>query len=273
MNTRIFLGDASIDAIPAGNRGMAYGDGLFETLRVHRGDIPWWSSHWARLAGGAARLGIPLPRPAQVRDVAASLFADAGDGVLKLLLSRGGGGRGYAPVADAPPLWILSRHPLPDCTTRSLQLHWCDTRMAIQPLLAGIKHCNRLEQVLARAECARARADEGLMRDGEGSVVSATAANIFVLRQGRWLTPRVDRCGVAGVCRSHLLALLGAGEERLSPAQVEDADAVFLCNAVRGILPVTGLGARTWTDFSPSATAARLLAQSHPGLVADLEQP
>ena len=269
----VFLGSESIDAIPVGNRAMAYGDGLFETMRVHRGGIAWWQAHWERLADGAARLGIVLPEPARVRQAAASLFDDAGDGVLKLLLARGGDARGYAPVPDAPPLWMLSRHALPERARRGLHVHWCTTRMAVQPALAGLKHCNRLEQVLGRAECVRAHADEGLMCDGEGSVVSATAANVFVLREGRWRTPRVDRCGVAGVCRLHLLSLLEAREEHLSPAQVEAADAVFLCNAVRGILPVTRLGARTWTDVSQSVSAGQLLAQSHPGLIPDLEHP
>jgi 4-amino-4-deoxychorismate lyase len=269
----VFLGGEPIGVIPVGNRGMAYGDGLFETMRVHHGGIAWWREHWARLGIGAARLGIALPEPKQAREASGTLFEDAGDGVLKLLLIRGGDGRGYAPMLDAPPLWMLSRHALPATTQRGLHLHWCDTRMAIQPLLAGIKHCNRLEQVLGRAECQRANADEGLMCDAEGTVVGATSANVFVLRQGRWRTPRIDRCGIAGVCRGHLLSLLDAREEHLSPEQVEDADAVFLCNAVRGILPVTRLGARTWTDVSPSASAARLLAQSQPGFVLDLEHP
>lgn len=273
MRAIAFLGSESIDAIPAGNRAMAYGDGLFETMRVHRGGIAWWQAHWARLAIGAARLGIALPEAAQVRQAAATLFDDAGDGVLKLLLSRGGDARGYAPLPNAPPLWVLSRHALPEPMRHGLRLHWCTTRMAIQPVLAGLKHCNRLEQVLGRAECVRASAEEGLMCDGEGSVVSATAANVFVLRQGQWRTPRVDRCGVAGVCRSHLLSIMDAREERLSPAQVESADAVFLCNAVRGILPVSRLGARTWTDVSQSVAAGQLLAQAHPGFVSDQENP
>ena len=118
--------------------------------------------------------------------------------------------------------------------------------------------------MLARAEADAAGCDEGLLRDTEGHVVSATSANLFVLRDGRWRTPPVDRCGVAGVCRARLLETLGAVETRLSVDDVEGADAVFLCNAVRGILPVASLGSRRWPPGSAAAEEARrALAQPH----------
>lgn len=269
MSVRLFRGEREVDAVAPGNRAMAYGDGLFETLRVHRGALPWWDAHWARLSLGATRLGIALPGEGAVREAAASLFADGGDGVLKLLLARGAGGRGYAPDPDAAPEWIVSRHPLPAPPAGPLVLHWCATRLARQPLLAGLKHCNRLEQVLARAECDRAGADEGLLRDGEGRVVAGVAANLFVLRDGAWLTPPVDDCGVAGTCRGALIEPLRAREARLSVAEVESADAVFLCNAVRGILPVARAGARDWPPHPAVADARRTLARLHPAFAMD----
>jgi 4-amino-4-deoxychorismate lyase len=159
-----------------------------------------------------------------------------------------------------------------------LSLRWCATRLAIQPALAGIKHCNRLEQVLARAEwndpvASDRDADEGLVCSGDGDVVSAIAANVFVLRGGRWLTPAVDRCGVAGVCRGQLLPLLEAHEARLSVADIEAADAVFLCNAVRGILGVSRLGSRSWPSHPAVAETRQLLARIHPGFSIDVEIP
>ena len=141
----------------------------------------------------------------------------------------------------------------------------------MQPLLAGIKHCNRLEQVLARAECVAAGADEGLACDTDGNVVSATSANLFVLREGAWLTPPLQRCGVAGTCRAALMAPLDAREAMLDIAAVESAEAVFLCNAVRGILPVASLGARRWSPHPAIAAARAALATLHPGLVPELE--
>lgn len=272
MTTRyaVFVGERRVDGVPAGDRGVAYGDGVFETMRGHRGGVPWWEAHWARLALGAERLGLALPREALVRDAAARLL-DGGDAVLKLVLTRGDRARGYAPVRDATPTWILSTHPLPaPPRAGGLALRWCVTRLSHQPLLAGIKHCNRLEQVLARGEWPAPGEpggdafDEGLLLDMDGHVVGATAANLFVLRGDRWTTPPVDRCGVAGVARAWLAGASGAVEGRLSPEDVESADAVVLCNAVRGILPVARLQARAWPRHPAVAMLARRLAAAHP---------
>ncbi len=278
MKARVFVGGQRVDAIPADDRALAYGDGLFETLRVFRRDVPWWDAHWARLAHGADRLRIALPDQQQVRDEVAALLGEgaqkdaggqadgAADGVLKLLLTRGSGGRGYAPPAHGVPTWVLSRHPMP-CPPpdAGLRVQWCETRLASQPLLAGLKHCNRLEQVLARAECQAAGTDEGLVRDHDGNVIGATSANLFVLHQGRWLTPRLDRCGVGGVCRSQLMQPLDASQARLDRAMVEAADAIFLCNAVRGILPVAALDGQRRPSHDAVAKARQALARLHPG--------
>jgi len=264
VNARIFRGDVRLDAIPADDRGIAYGDGLFETLRVHRGDVPWWRDHWLRLQSGANRLGFPLLDAALVREEVASLFADGGDGVLKLLVTRGAGQRGYAPPTDPVPTWVVSRHAVPAAPAQGLRLHACATRLAAQPVLAGIKHCNRLEQVLARAEVERAGTDEGLVLDSAGNVIGATAANLFAFIDGRWVTPTIVDCGIAGVCRARLLPALGAVERLLSPADVESADAVFICNAVRGILTVARLGQRAWAPHPAIAAAKIELSRLHP---------
>lgn len=266
MNARIFVGERRVDGIAADDRGLAYGDGLFETMRTHRGEAPWWDAHWARLALGAQRLRLALPEPDIVRRQAGDMLAGVDSGVLKLLVTRGGGGRGYSPPPVSAPTWALSVHPLPVVPAGGLALRWCRTRLSIQPVLAGLKHCNRLEQVLARAEWSEADAadrdaDEGLMLDSEDCVVGATAANLFLLSEGRWITPPIDRCGVAGVCRGWLMSELRAEEARLSRPQVEAAEAVFLCNAVRGILPVVRLGERAWAPHPQvSALRARLAA-------------
>lgn len=245
---RLFRGQAPLAAIDAGDRGLAYGDGLFETMRVARGRLPWWPAHRARLLRGATTLGITPPATTWLDGEVAGLAAEAGgDAVLKLVLTRGTGGRGYAPPAGVEPTLALSLHPAPAPIDEPLVLRWCALRMAIQPALAGLKHLNRLEQVLARAEWSDAGIHEGLLLDARGRVACATAASVFALVDGRWLTPRVDECGVAGVARAWVLANApGAAEADLSPADIESAGAVFLCNAVRGILPVGRLGERRW---------------------------
>lgn len=269
MSARLFVGEARIedgaDAVLAEGRGLAYGDGVFETMRAIGGAIPWWPAHRARLALGAARLRMALPSPEGLDRELQDWLSQHRDAAIKLVVTRGSGGRGYAIAPEAPPVWVLMAAPLPaPSRPGGLVLRWCDARLSRQPLLAGIKHCNRLEQILARAEWSDAGIDEGLMRDAEGAVVAATAANLFVLREGRWWTPPVSHCGIAGICRAWALPALAAGERRLGMQEVETADAVVLCNALRGILPVARLGDRVWSPHPAVDDARRRLAAAHP---------
>ncbi len=266
LATRLFRGTQRVDALDAADRGLAYGDGLFETALVHEGAVVWWPAHLARLAEGAARLRIPMPAPDWLASQLADFIAPApARAVLKLVLTRGAGGRGYAPPAAAEPTLALTLHAAPAHATAPLRLRWCDTPLALQPALAGIKHLNRLEPVLARAEWSDPAIHEGLMLDTEGQLGCATAANVFALRDGRWLTPPVQWRGVAGVARAWVLANEPAATEaELSRAQVESADALFLCNAVRGILPVGRLGDRSWAPHPALAALQRRLGRSEP---------
>ncbi len=267
-DVRILVGDRMLDRIDPADRGLAYGDGVFETLRVHAARAVWWDAHWARLARGAARLGIPLPDESMVCRQIDELIAGHHDSVLKIVLTRGTGGRGYGPPDNPQPMLVLSLVGAPVPVPRQgIVVTWCETRLAVQPALAGIKHCNRLEQVLARAEWDRGPAavqhvHEGLMHDTEGHVVCATAANLFVLRDGHWFTPPVDRCGIEGVCREWLLVQADAQQRLLSFDDVETADAIFLCNSVRGILPVAALGVRRWSSSARIVQLQRKLADT-----------
>ena len=264
MNTRIYVGNAQVDSVPADDRCLAYGDGLFETMRVHAGTLPLWSRHRQRLLQGAGRLGLALPQSDVIEAGINDAIAGIDAAVLKLLVTRGSGGRGYAPPAVPVPTWTLSLHALPPAPAAGLRLHGCKTRLAVQPMLAGIKHCNRLEQVLARAECDLTGCDEGLMRSAAGDVVCATAANLLVLREGRWSTPAVDACGVAGVCRGWLIEKGLVEVKTLSPCQVESATALALCNAVRGILPVSALDGQAWPPHAGVTALQAQLAAAFP---------
>ncbi|MFA6985030.1 MAG: aminodeoxychorismate lyase [Arenimonas sp.] len=247
------------------DRGLAYGDGVFETLLVHRGQPVWWSEHWHRLLRGAKVLGLPVPDQAQVRDECESLLEDSPRAVLKVILTRGNGGRGYGAPEDPTPTVILSSHPAPPPLQEAIALRWCQTALAIQPALAGIKHLNRLEQVLARAEWNDPQIAEGILCDTEDRVISATSANVFAYIGGRWLTPGVERCGIAGIARAWILANVpGAVEADLNQAEISRADALFLCNSVRGILPVRRLGLREWPEHPAIVKLCRQLAASQP---------
>ena len=264
MQPAMYSGRQWLDAIAIANRGLNYGDGLFETMRVHCGELPLWPRHRARLQEGAARLGIVLPDSSFIQARIEECIANVDAGVLKLLVTRGDGGRGYAPPADVDPVWALSLHPLPRVISTGLRLHVCETRLAPQPALAGIKHCNRLEQVLARLEVQRAGCDEGLMRNTENHPVCATSANLLIHRNGRWWTPPVETCGVAGVLRGWLLGQGLVEVAALSMDEVLHADALALCNAVRGILPVSMLSSRTWAASPAIHDLQVQLAMAYP---------
>lgn len=262
LATRLFRGREAVPALDPADRGLAYGDGLFETMRVAAGRIPWWDAHLARLARGATVLGFPAPDAGWLKAQAGQLLEAAPEqAVLKLVLTRGAGGRGYAPPAAPEPGLVLSLHALPPAVG-PLRLRWCNTRLSLQPALAGIKHLNRLDQVLARAEWQDPDIHEGLMLDARGHVGCATAANLFAFIEGRWLTPSLADGGVTGLARAWVLAREpAAAQATLTPADLASAEALFLCNAVRGILPVGQLGDIRWPTHPATESLRRDLGR------------
>ncbi len=237
------------------DRGLAYGDGLFETVRVIDGQPRLLNRHLDRLVLGCKRLSIPLDLEL-VRSQLTAFSAELGAGVAKLIISRGEGRRGYAPPYRCQPRVILLGSPAPDYpeanAERGVQLFPCTTRLAEQPALAGLKHLNRLEQVLARAEWQDAAFAEGLLRDTSGRVIEGVFSNIFLVQSGVLLTPSLARCGVAGVMRAEILARAQHGNILtkvldVSAEQLDRADEVFVCNSLYGIWPVRQLEQRVWS--------------------------
>jgi 4-amino-4-deoxychorismate lyase len=241
------------EVVPVADRGLHYGDGLFETIAVFHGRPCLWHAHMERLALGCQRLGIPLPELATLAAEAERLCSGVDQGVLKLIVTRGVGGRGYRLPAVAQPRRILALYPWPDypdsCWAQGVTVRWCDTPLGLNPLLAGLKHCNRLEQVMARAEWDAPAIAEGLMCDVRGQVVEGTMSNLFVLKDGRLYTPPLEQCGVAGVVRGVVFELaaelgLSCQQAALSRDAVQQADALLLSNAVIGLWPVAELEGR-----------------------------
>lgn len=248
------------------DRGLAYGDGLFETMRWSAGRVPLLDRHLARLAEGARRLGIRLPDFAGLGTSIAGVAPAEGDAVVKLVVTRGVGGRGYAPPQHAMPTafaWVEPWTPRTSADPEGLSLVWCRMRLAVQPALAGLKHLNRLEQVLARAEWDDPAIDEGLLCDPSGHVVCATAANLFAVIDGRLVTPDVSHAGVAGVARGVLLddPALGALVRPIAREALESADELFLSNALAGVRPVARLGTRRWRPGAAARAAVAVLAR------------
>ncbi|MFC1777080.1 aminodeoxychorismate lyase [Pseudomonadota bacterium] len=233
--------------VNSANRGLNYGDGLFETLSVHNGRPRRWQAHMDRLGAGCDRLDLVMPPQAILLREVQTVSAGLPDAVVKIVITRDGRGRGYMPPEGAKSVRIVSAHIYPDGipeqAREGIKARICNLRLAIQPALGGMKHLNRLEQVLASIETREAGAAEGILLDAEDHVISAIAANIFLVTEGRLLTPRLDRCGVRGVLRGQVLAGFGARceQRRLTADMLQEADEVFICNAVRGIVPLIAI--------------------------------
>lgn len=241
--------NAGIDPL---DRGLHYGDGLFETMAAQDGRVRFLDWHFERLSAGAARLAMPLPEPSTLRAEIAAVSAP-GRGIVKLILTRGAGERGYRPPARPEPTRVVLGLPWPalppTAWTQGVRVGWCRMRLGRNPRLAGIKHLNRLEQVLARAEWDDAALAEALMMDDGNQVICGTQTNLFARIAGRWTTPALDQCGVAGVMRRAFLAWVSdRGEpviERSLPAvELAGATAMLLTNAVIGAWPVSELAGR-----------------------------
>ncbi len=238
--------------VPADDRGLAYGDGVFETLAVEGGRPRLWQAHMDRLALGCERLGLATPPQEVLWREVTTVAGGPPRCIAKIIISRGSGGRGYAPPARAEGLRVVSAHPWPEGLDRDREhgVHavTCDIRVALQPALRGIKHLNRLEQVLAAAELAAKPGKEGILLNTEGYVIGAVNANLFAVIGDQLLTPRLDRCGVHGVLRELLLRdhLARCDRRRVTLDLLGEADEVFLCSAVRGIVPLRSIDALSW---------------------------
>ncbi len=232
------------------DRGLQYGDGVFETMRVRAGRIRLLELHLDRLYLGCRALKLKAPERPALRLELTRRASCRRNGVLKLIITRGSGPRGYRPSGVERSTRIVSLHALARRGSADesvpVRLRVCATPLGTNPALAGIKTLNRLESVLARAEWKDARIWDGLMRDADGNFVCGSMSNLFLRRGNLLLTPLLDRCGVAGVMRRWILqhaASLGlrAVERRIRWQDLRSAEEVFMCNAVAGIRSVRSI--------------------------------
>ncbi|OFZ66629.1 MAG: aminodeoxychorismate lyase [Betaproteobacteria bacterium RBG_16_56_24] len=240
------------------DRGLLYGDGVFRTLRASGGHALHWPLHYQKLRHDCIALGIACPDSALLSAELNSLLELHPDGVVKLIVTRGEGSRGYAPHTrtEATVIWDVS--PLPgypaDWATHGIKVCLCRLRLGQQPRLAGIKHLNRLENVLAAAEWNDTEVAEGLLMDAANNIIEGTRSNLFMLSQGKLITPDLSRCGVAGVQRDRVMAWAAQHNMALqvrdvSLDEVLHADELFVVNSIIGLWPIRELKQRRWTDF------------------------
>ncbi len=240
--------------VPVFDRGFLYGDGLFETLRVYRGAPFRWAEHWRRLEQGAHLLNIRLPfSTAELRDFAAQLVERnrLPEALLRVTLSRGVGPRGYSPRGADTPTLVMTLHPVPDAAGQAPPLWRAVTasfRLPANEALAQYKTCNKLPQVLARAEAETRGADEALLLNTRGEIVEGASSNLFWISEGVVCTPPLD-CGIlAGVTRDLVLEIcrklgLPARETAITPSGLRQAQGVFVSLSSWGIVGITALDA------------------------------
>lgn len=237
------------------DRGLAYGDGLFETIAVRDGKLRFLELHLDRLLAGCERLRLPGPDRSGLAAQLAVVTGEVRHGVLKVILTRGPGPRGYAlpvPTRTTVACSVAATEP---GVAQPVTVRWCETMVSANPATAGLKTLGRLEQVLARAEWSEQDSAEGLMTSTEGRLIGGTSSNVFLVTGDRLLTPSVERAGISGIMRRVVLDAarregVAVTVADLPPSSVAGAAEVFLTNALTGIRPVQRLGAQSW-DIGP----------------------
>ena len=226
------------------DRGLLYGDGVFRTLLLRNGQVRQWHRHYARLLKDCNTINLPCPPESLFNDELNLLTQNVQNGIIKITMTRGVAQRGYKPSRHPVVTRILSLNSLPvfpDAATKSgVRLHLCKLRLARQPRLAGAKHLNRLENILAAAEWDDPEIAEGLLLDESGYVVEGVRSNVFMVKDGSLITPDLSQCGVAGVTRERVIewAAQQGMPCKIANVSLDDllqADEIFLVNTVIGL--------------------------------------
>jgi 4-amino-4-deoxychorismate lyase len=235
------------NTINAEDRGLAYGDGVFRTLRMQAGRPVCWERQYAKLQRDCGALKISCPSALVLSSELQQLAKTQPESIAKIIITRGVSSRGYAPSAQTEATRILSISPVTqypsDFAKSGVRMHVCKVRLGHQLLLAGIKHLNRLENVLAASEWQDKDMPEGLLTDVAGNIISGTRSNLFMLRGNILYTPNLSRCGVAGVQRDRVMdwSKQHGVTCKIADFHMEElaqADEIFLVNSVFGLWPI-----------------------------------
>ena len=247
MAIKSLINGKSTDAVSLYDRGLQYGDGLFETIAVEDESLLCWDEHLERLQSGCSRLKIPIPNQDTLSAESQRLISSVKRGIIKIIITRGQGGRGYASPANIEPTRIISLYPWPEYSFGNsddgINVRVCNYRYAHNSILAGIKHLNRLEQILARSEWTDSSIAEGVVLDHEENVIEGTMSNVFYIKNNTLYTPELSACGVDGVIRKKIITLaaelhLEICINKISLKSLMDADEAFMCNSIIGVWPI-----------------------------------
>jgi 4-amino-4-deoxychorismate lyase len=243
----ILINGVETGYIPVNDRGFQYGDGLFETIEVVDGQPVFLDQHLIRLSSGCLRLNLPNLDINQLTDEIYKVCKHSKQAVLKIIITRGSGGRGYRQPETIQPTRVISLHPFPEFpqthAEQGINARFCITRLGLNPALAGIKHLNRLEQIMARSEWDDPAIQEGIMLDINDHVIEGTMTNLFYVKDNIIYTASLALSGVAGVMRGIIKILLDGHnlnliEHAYGRDELLTADEAFVCNSIIGIWPI-----------------------------------
>lgn len=254
------------ETLALADRSIQFGDGVFRTIKCRSGKLAFWARHYRKLCADCAVLGIPSPAESVLLNDIRLLLTQTGwpDAVFKIIVTRGESARGYAMPAGICPNRIVQIAPLaayPETLYQEgAQIRLCKMRATWQPALAGVKHLNRLENVMARREWAAPAILEGLLLDRDGGVLEGVMSNVLALQGGELVTPLLESGGVAGVMREVVLGSaqrLGwpVAERALLLDQFLASERVWLCNSLLGLMPVARMGLQCWPVETSSSLA------------------
>jgi 4-amino-4-deoxychorismate lyase len=263
----------STQSVAIDDRAFQYGDGLFETIAVRNGQPRLWEYHLERLARGCSRLKLAMPGSDELRNwLDVTLDESMADPTLctaKIILSSGVSERGYyrnTPTETQTFIGVFAARPLASGHYREgVDTILCNTRLALHDVTAGCKTLNRLEQVIARAEFTQNEAFEGITLDAADRVICGTMSNVFMVAKNSVITPSLNRCGVEGVMRRHVLEVLSSDNTRIEVRDITaseffDSDEVFLTNSQFGVLPVRRCDEKRWPQHAVTREVMRRMA-------------
>jgi 4-amino-4-deoxychorismate lyase len=235
------------DSLPVSDRGLQYGDGIWETILISSGRLILLDEHLNRLQWGCHSLKITGLNEAALHQEIQLISKDVSHSILKIIITRGSGGRGYSAQGLNSPTRILSLHKPPETIdyyrNSGINIQYCTTQLSHNPQLSGFKTLNCLEQVLACSELTDDH-QEGLVSDVHGNIIEGTMSNLFLIVGEQVITPLLTQCGVQGIMRAYIISLLlneniELVERCVSKQDISDADRIFFTNSVIGLWFVT----------------------------------
>lgn len=264
-----FVGEMAINIIThvsPKDRGFQYGDGFFTTAAIQNGKVAHWDLHLERLKTCQSRLSFPDIDWPSLTAHCFELSAKHSTGVLKVVITRGEGGRGYAPPEQAIVNVVTSISPFPThyalWQQQGVRLHTSGVLLGHQPLLAGLKTLNRLEQVLIKQDAQNyPDYEDVLVCDLDNYVIESSAGNVLAYKGGQWFSPDLSKCGIQGVYLQSLMQHNNIAVEHLSLNSLFDMDAVFICNSLMHCVPVTAINEQVY-DLSVALNAKSTLIGS-----------